>query len=88
MADEPVKFSVNSNIMRIAIAGSMARSALGKILKDGRGRLSVYYDDAGALHVVGDHGAPSASRELGEQTKVAEDVMAEDQDALRLLANG
>jgi|WetSurMetagenome_2_1015567.scaffolds.fasta_scaffold08678_9 hypothetical protein len=59
MADEPVKFSVNSNIMRLAIAASTARAALGKILKDGKGRLSVYYDDAGALHVVGDHGAPS-----------------------------
>lgn len=66
MADEPVKFLINSNIIRLAVAGSMARAALGKILKDGKGRLTVYYDDSGALHVVGDHGSPSAANGSAE----------------------
>lgn len=57
---EPVKFSVNSTIMRPAVAASTARAALGRILKEGKGELHVYYDAAGALHVVGDHGATPA----------------------------
>ena len=61
MADEAkVSFSINSSILKPSAVAAAARAALGKIVKDGAGTLTVHVDGKGVLHVTGSHGEPSA----------------------------
>ena len=61
MADDAkVTFSINSSILKPSAVAAAARAALGKIVKDGSGALTVFVDTNGVLHVSGSHGESSA----------------------------